>query len=220
LIQIAFQIRVESQTRNALDKSRVWQEPFLVAQQTDKEEVITLLSALARDHDLKEEVVAMSEEDFTSLAKLSQKVRTFRERLPPTHPFVLSQTLGLCEKGSSRHQKLLAGLHELLACRGSILPCAELASGEVARVGSFPVTGTSNFDLWEGLWLGKEKVVLKVLRGVSMGPSARRVSVDFRLWSPLTELHLAISPRGGDLEAGLEQGPWKIHYTFLWYLLR
>jgi hypothetical protein len=85
------------------------------------------------------------------------------------------QTLGLYEKGSPRHKELQASLHNLLTSRGSMVPIAELASGEVSRVGSFPVAGSSSFDIWEGLWLDKEKVALKVLRGVNMGPSTRRV---------------------------------------------
>jgi hypothetical protein len=83
--------------------------------------------------------------------------------------------LGFYERESPRHRELQAGLFKLSTCRGPLLPVAELAGGEVVRIGKYPVAGSSSFDIWEGLWLGNEKVALKVLRGVSMSPVTRRV---------------------------------------------
>ena len=35
--------------------------------------------------------------------------------------------------------------------------------------------GNAAFDIWEGIWLGKEKVALKTIRGVHVSPDTRKV---------------------------------------------
>jgi hypothetical protein len=45
-----------------------------------------------------------------------------------------------------------------------LLPDLNLKRGEVKRLGQLPVSGNGTIDNWEGLYLNKEKVVVKVLR--------------------------------------------------------
>ena len=48
-------------------------------------------------------------------------------------------------------------------------------AGEAQRTGQYPVAGSAAFDIWEGLWLGREKVALKTIRGVQVSQDTRKV---------------------------------------------
>jgi hypothetical protein len=72
---------------------------------------------------------------------------------------------------------LQRGLHRLQRRTGSLLPEMELRAGEVRRIGTQPVAGaTKRIDIWEGEYLGKEKVAIKLIRGVSNNAETMKVS--------------------------------------------
>ena len=48
-------------------------------------------------------------------------------------------------------------------------------AGEARRTGTYPVAGSAAFDIYEGLWLGREKVALKTIRGVQVSQDTRKV---------------------------------------------
>ncbi|KAJ7918178.1 kinase-like protein [Mycena leptocephala] len=65
------------------------------------------------------------------------------------------------------HNGLSSNLYDLQFKNRELLPDLQLhASGEVVRLGQFPVYGSRSRDLdtYEGLYLGREKVAIKVLR--------------------------------------------------------
>jgi len=60
-----------------------------------------------------------------------------------------------------------------------LLPNLDLRAGEVRRLGSYPVGGSPAFDIWEGMYLDREKCAIKVIRGINNSPNAQRVSEHF-----------------------------------------
>ena len=163
--------------RSLLDELLVWQEAFLVGQQTDSEEIPKLLGSFSRDQTLVEQVTDLPDGDFETISQQFQKV-TLITLILCSKLISLAKTLGLYEKGSQRHDELQDGLQCLLTSRGYATTSSELTSGEVRRVGSFPVDGNSRFDIWEGLLYGTKKVALKVLRGINVDPCTKRVSLN------------------------------------------
>ena len=53
----------------------------------------------------------------------------------------------------------------------------DLNRGEVRRVSSFAVKGTSRIDIWEGCYLNEEKVAIKVIRAVYASPKTLKVYI-------------------------------------------
>lgn len=61
---------------------------------------------------------------------------------------------------------LSVNLYELQQKTGGLLPNCNLDSGEVKRTGQFPVRGNSTMDIYEGIYLGKERVSMKAIRAM------------------------------------------------------
>jgi len=74
-------------------------------------------------------------------------------------------------------------LYRLQLHSGELLPNFDLKSGEAQRIGHFPVSGSESFDVWEGIYLGHEKVAIKVIRAVPSDQKAlRRFSREVLIW--------------------------------------
>lgn len=84
--------------------------------------------------------------------------------------------LSTVEMGDHRHAGLQINLYGVQQETGRLLPDYDLKAGEVRRMGSHPVSVTPMFEVWEGEYLGKEKVSMKAIRGVEVTPMARQVT--------------------------------------------
>jgi hypothetical protein len=73
-------------------------------------------------------------------------------------------------------QGLSLNLYQLQKQSSELLPNRNLSSGEVKRIGEFPVAGTATMDIYEGLYLGKEKVSMKAIRAMKADEKSRHVS--------------------------------------------
>jgi hypothetical protein len=61
---------------------------------------------------------------------------------------------------------LSVNLYALQQKTGGLLPNCNLDSGEVKRTGQFPVRGNSTMDIYEGIYLSKERVSMKAIRAM------------------------------------------------------
>ncbi|KAH7904259.1 hypothetical protein BJ138DRAFT_1119574 [Hygrophoropsis aurantiaca] len=64
-----------------------------------------------------------------------------------------------------------------------------LERGEIRRLGQYPVGGNDDMDIWEGMYLDKEKVVIKILRAVHCNPrSLNRFKREVDIWKRVWEV--------------------------------
>ncbi|KAJ7342846.1 TKL/TKL-ccin protein kinase [Mycena albidolilacea] len=91
---------------------------------------------------------------------------------------------------NKQHNGLSSNLYDLQFKTHELLPGFNLRSGEVIRVGQFPVSGTSVMDIYEGLYLGREKVAIKVVRAIHSNEHSQRVTFDreYDIWKKLWKI--------------------------------
>ncbi|KAF9013352.1 kinase-like domain-containing protein [Cyathus striatus] len=82
------------------------------------------------------------------------------------------------------HAGISSNLFELQKLSGELLPDFHLKSGEVKRVGEYAIRGSATMDVYEGLFLGKQKVTIKMIRAVNADEnSLRRFQREVKIWS-------------------------------------
>jgi len=79
-------------------------------------------------------------------------------------------------RDSTRYNRLQATLYELQTGSNELLPEIDLPGGEARRFGRHPIGGNGFFDIWKGLWLGRDEVAMKTLRSVRVEPKTREVN--------------------------------------------
>ena len=86
------------------------------------------------------------------------------------------QQLRTLNSDSKEHKRLAQELYNVQKKNNKLLPDFELKAGEVKRIGTQPIDGTNQFDIWEGLYLENEKCTLKVIRAAQFNEKERDVS--------------------------------------------
>ncbi|KDQ08169.1 hypothetical protein BOTBODRAFT_38156 [Botryobasidium botryosum FD-172 SS1] len=145
-----------------------WAQEFQVAQRADSD---MLQEVLDGQREMERRQVDMMEQ-------LLQLQILFRE-----------QPLDTASRAQTQ-QRLLSAQREL----GVNLPIT-LLDGECQKVGTRAVAGSGMYDIFEGLYLGEEKVALKNIRGVILSDdqkekATRRFERQAEIWSKLKNKHV------------------------------
>ncbi|KAF9076713.1 kinase-like domain-containing protein [Rhodocollybia butyracea] len=146
-----------------------WQEEFTINASMDHQEVVAQLSDIQESQGLIQD-------------KVDNNTATLLQMMVLLQTTLSEQT----QAASITHNGLTANLYSLQQHTKSLLPNLNLQSGEVVRVGNFPVSGTAAMDIYEGLYLNREKVAIKVVRAVNSNEgSKRRFMREVKVWNDL-----------------------------------
>ncbi|KAF5352122.1 hypothetical protein D9757_013277 [Collybiopsis confluens] len=146
-----------------------WQEEFESNAALDHQEVVALLSDIRESQTLIQDRVDSNSSMLGEMMALMQTA--------------LSENRHTADR---THNGIAANLYELQQHTQSLLPKLNLESGEVVRIGNFPVSGTAAMDIYEGMYLNREKVAIKVVRAVNSDEnSKRRFLREVNVWNDL-----------------------------------
>jgi len=100
----------------------------------------------------------------------------------------IQEALPQYEMGDYRHNDLQNKLMNIKSVTGKLPPSTDLRGNEVRRLGQYPVAMGAQFDVWVGEFMGREKVALKVLRGVQAKPQQlKRFHRESKIWRQVWE---------------------------------
>ncbi|CAE6437241.1 unnamed protein product [Rhizoctonia solani] len=133
--------------------------------QNDQEEVKDMLHKIIRSVDDLSAAVGMRDD----VPKLMQSIQ---EELKDEQP------------GTEEYQVLRGGLDTLHVKTGILPPLTNL-TGQVTRLSEHPVAEGGTADIYEGRWVGDEKVMLKAIRHVESGSAIRRFQREVDIWRRL-----------------------------------
>ncbi|CUA74960.1 Rap guanine nucleotide exchange factor [Rhizoctonia solani] len=133
--------------------------------QNDQEEVKDMLHKIIRSVEDLSTAVGMRDD----VPKLMQ---TIQEELKDEEP------------GTEEYQALRGGLDTLHVKTGILPPLTDL-TGQVTKLGEHPVAEGGTADIYEGRWVGDEKVMLKAIRHVESGSAIRRFEHEVDIWRRL-----------------------------------
>ncbi|KAJ7047565.1 kinase-like domain-containing protein [Mycena alexandri] len=154
-------------------ESHSWQAQFQMNAQADHLEFKAQLSNIENSQDIILAAVQAGNSDVKSLMSMVQ------------------QWLG---DGSRTHSEMANLLYDLQINTHEPLPDFHLRRGEVVRTGDFPVSGSVSMDIYEGRYLGREKVAIKVIRAVNLNDddlrekSLRRFMRECEIWRKVWEV--------------------------------
>ncbi|KAF5369906.1 hypothetical protein D9758_001233 [Tetrapyrgos nigripes] len=146
-----------------------WQEEFATNAKLDHQEIVEYLSEIQNAN----EMLQLTMNDQTGLlTKMMEMMQ-----------LTMSENKHTADR---THNGLSSNLYQLQLQSNEILPDLHLNSGEVTRIGQFPVSGTAAMDIYEGLYLQREKVAIKVVRAVNSNEhSLRRFMREVKVWAEI-----------------------------------
>ncbi|KAJ7499133.1 kinase-like domain-containing protein [Mycena latifolia] len=149
-----------------------WQAQFALNAQQDHRELMDFLAGIENSQTITNDALQSQTTDIKQLMAMMQ------------------QLLGENARTADRvHNGLSSNLYELQFKSHELLPDFNLRSGEVVRIGQFPISGTSAMDIYEGLYLQREKVAIKVVRAVNSNEhSLRRFNRECEIWKELWKI--------------------------------
>ncbi|KAF9550324.1 kinase-like protein [Agrocybe pediades] len=144
-----------------------WQMQFQENQKLDHSELMDNLSQILQNQ-------AMADVKATATHEVVQQMMVMMQK-------AMGENKGTAEKV---HDGISANLYQFQSEFHELLPDLHLRAGEVKKVNPSPVGGTATTDIYEGLYLGREKVAVKAIRSVKFDDqSKRRFTREAKIWS-------------------------------------
>ncbi|KAF7355140.1 TKL/TKL-ccin protein kinase [Mycena sanguinolenta] len=149
-----------------------WQAQFKLDSEEDHRELVAYLVNIENSQTITNEALQSQSSDIQRMMAMMQQLMGNNLRT-----------------ANQQHNGLSSNLYDLQFKSRELLPDFHLRSGEVIRIGQFPISGTSAMDIYEGLYLGREKVAIKVVRAVNSNEnSMRRFKRECDIWKKLWNL--------------------------------
>ncbi|KAF8211333.1 kinase-like domain-containing protein [Mycena galopus ATCC 62051] len=146
-----------------------WQAQFKLDTEEDHRELVSYLVNIENSQKITNDALETHGNDIQQIMAMMQQLMGNNLRT-----------------ANQQHNGLSSNLYDLQFKSGELLPEFHLRSGEVIRIGQFPISGTSAMDIYEGLYLGREKVAIKVVRAVNSNEhSMRRFKRECDIWKKL-----------------------------------
>ncbi|KAF7331922.1 TKL/TKL-ccin protein kinase [Mycena kentingensis (nom. inval.)] len=143
-----------------------WQSQLQLENERDKQELLGYLTNIENATQITQEATLATREDMHRIMALMQNF--------------MGENLRTADRV---HTGLSSNLYDLSSKTRELLPDFYLNRGEVQRIGSFPISGTAAMDIYEGLYLQREKVAIKVIRAVNADEhSIRRFKRECEIW--------------------------------------
>ena len=156
--------------------------------------MVERLAEIEAKQDLTNDMVRSNNEMLVNLMNMMQLVSfsSFHAVANAYHSRCL-QAMGENKQIAERIQQgLSSNLYQLQRKTGHLLPNFNLNSGEVKRTGSFPVRGNATMDIYEGIYLGSEKVSMKAIRAMKTDERTVHVRASSLRWVAVVQFN----PRG------------------------
>ncbi|KAJ7937244.1 kinase-like domain-containing protein [Mycena leptocephala] len=149
-----------------------WQAQFRLDTQADHQELMEYLVNIENSQSITNVALQSQGSDIRQMMSMMQRL--------------LGENIRTADRV---HTGLSSNLYDLQYKSRELLPDFHLRSGEVVRIGQFPISGTSAMDIYEGLYLGREKVAIKVVRAVNSNEnSLRRFNRECEIWKDLWKI--------------------------------
>ncbi|KAF7313656.1 TKL/TKL-ccin protein kinase [Mycena chlorophos] len=155
----SFQLKSQMETQD-------WQSQLTLNNEQDHRELVEYLTNIQNSQTLIQEMVHSQREDTQNLMLMMQRL--------------MAENIRTAER---QHNGLSSNLYDIQTHSQELLPDFHLRRGEVIRIGQFPISGTTAMDIYEGLYLQREKVAIKVVRAVNSDESSlRRFEREVAIW--------------------------------------
>lgn len=148
-----------------------WQREFSCRSEQDHREMVVHLAEIQTKQDLTNDVLRDNNEMLRNLMAMMQTA------------------MGENKQTAERIQQGLSlNLYQLQKQSGQLLPDFNLSSGEVKRISQFPVRGNATMDIYEGLYLGNERVSMKAIRAMKTDDrTVHRFKREGEIWAKVWE---------------------------------
>ncbi|KAG9122675.1 hypothetical protein FRC07_000856, partial [Ceratobasidium sp. 392] len=101
----------------------------------------------------------------------------------------IQEELGYQQPGTEEHKALRGGLNTLHNKTGILPPITNL-TGQVVKLSEHPAVESGTTDIYEGQWVGDEKVMLKAIRHVKSESAVERFRREVDIWRRLQHIHI------------------------------
>jgi len=160
-------------------QSSQWREEFDKMQVQDRADLHKFLSSLESS----QEIIQATQGRQTEMIR--EIMQTMQSLLPPPYKEGSHDRV----ERDSADRGIEHNLWALQKSSGLLLANPELSHGETRRESDLPVSGSGTMDVYEGLYLNKEKVAIKVLRALHRSEdSSRRLRREADVWRQVWEI--------------------------------
>ncbi|KAJ7814984.1 hypothetical protein B0H14DRAFT_3746787 [Mycena olivaceomarginata] len=152
-----------------------WQAQFKLYAERNHRELVDFLVTIQNSEAITNDALRSKGDEIQQIMSMMQQARQGFKVLYEIELLTMTQLMrDTVVTANLHHNGLSSNLYDLQLKSRELLPDLHLRAGEITRIGQFPISGTSAMDIYEGLYLGREKVAIKVVRAVNSDENSLR----------------------------------------------